>query len=99
VVSKGILIIIGIGEDGYREVLSVDVANTETKKSWERVFRPLKRRGLRGVKLITSFDHEGLRQAVERHFQQATWQRCQFHFQQSLLDYVRKNDREKSLVR
>jgi len=98
VVSKGILIIIGIGEDGYREVLSVDVANTETKKSWERVFRPLKRRGLRGVKLITSFDHEGLRQDVERYFQEATWQSL-IHFQQSLLDYVRKNDREKSLVR
>ena len=52
VVSKGILIIIGIGGDGYREVLSVDVANTETKKSWERVFHSLKRRGLKGAKLV-----------------------------------------------
>ena len=98
VVSKGILIIIGIGEDGYREVLSVDVANTETRESWERVFRNLKRRGLRGVKLITSDDHEGLRKDVERHFQQATWQSL-IHFQQSLLDYVRKVIGKKSLVR
>ena len=75
--------------------MSVDVANTETRESWERVFRSLKRRGLRGVKLITSDDHEGLRQAVERYFQGATWQRCQFHFQRNLLDCVRKNDREK----
>ena len=95
VVSKGVLIIIGIGEDGYREILSVEIANTETRESWERVFRSLKRRGLRGVKLITSDDHEGLRQAVERYFQEATWQRCQFHFQRNLLDCVRKNDREK----
>jgi len=95
VVAKGILIIIGIGEDGYREILSVDIADTETRESWGKVFRGLKRRGLRGVKLVVSDDHEGLRQAIERYFQGATWQRCQFHFQRNLLDYVRKNDREK----
>ena len=95
VTSQAVLIIIGIGEDGYREILSVDIADTETRESWKRVFRSLKRRGLRGVKLVVSDDHEGLRQAVERHFQGATWQRCQFHFQRNLLDYVRKNDRGK----
>ena len=47
------MIIIGIGEDGYREVLSVDIADTETKKSWERIFRSLKRRGLRGVNFLS----------------------------------------------
>ena len=73
----------------------MEIANTETRESWERVFRSLKRRGLRGVKLVVSDDHEGLRQAVERYFQEATWQRCQFHFQRNLLDCVRKNDREK----
>jgi transposase-like protein len=95
VTSQAVLIIIGVGEDGYREILGVEIANTETKESWERVFRNLKRRGLKGVKLVVSDDHEGLRQAVERYFQGASWQRCQFHFQHSLLDCVRRNDREK----
>ncbi|MCD6318057.1 transposase [Candidatus Aerophobetes bacterium] len=73
----------------------MDIANTKTREFWERVFRSLKRRELKGVKLVVFFDHEGLRQAIERHFQQAAWQRYQFHFQRNLLDYVRKNGREK----
>jgi len=81
VTSKGVLIIIGIGEDGYREILSVEIANTETKQAWERVFKNLKRRGLKGVRLIASDDHQGLRGAIERYFQGATWRKCQFHFQ------------------
>ncbi|MBC7189274.1 transposase [Candidatus Aerophobetes bacterium] len=75
VVSKGILIITAVGEDGYREVLSVDIANTETKESWERVFQNLIRRRLKGVKLIVSCDHEGLEAAIAKYFQEATWQR------------------------
>jgi putative transposase len=93
VISKGILIIIGIGEDGYREILSVEIANTETKEAWERVFKSLKRRGLKGVRLITSDDHQGLRAAIERYFQGVSWQRCQFHFQRNLLDCARQKDR------
>ena len=82
-----------IREDRFQLQLFARYQRSE-KALVSRVFRSLKRRGLRGVKLITSFDHEGLRQDVERHFQEATWQSL-IHFQQSLLDYVRKNDREK----
>ena len=63
----------GVGEDGYREILSVDMANTETKESWSRVFRDLKERGLAGVKLVVSDDHEGLYQALTRYFQGSSW--------------------------
>jgi len=95
VTSKGVLIIIGIGEDGYREILSVEIANTETKQAWERVFKNLNRRGLKGVRLIASDDHQGLRGAIERYFQGAAWQRCQFHFQQNLLDGVGRKQKKK----
>lgn len=95
VVSRGVLIVVGVGEDGYREILGVDIANTETKESWSRVFRHLKERGLRGVGLVVSDDHKGLREAITRYFQGALWQRCQFHFLHNLLDCVAKKDKEK----
>jgi len=93
VVSRGVLIVIGVGEDGYREIISVDIANTETKESWSRIFRRLKERGLKGVKLIVSDNHKGLRGAINRYFQEALWQRCQFHFTQNLLDHISKKNK------
>jgi len=95
VVSQGVLIVVGVGEDGYREILAVDIANTETKESWSRTFRYLKERGLKGVKLVVSDDHKGLREAITRYFQGTLWQRCQFHFLHNLLDSVAKKDKEK----
>jgi len=94
-VSQGVLIVVGVGEDGYREILAVDIANTETKESWSRVFQHLKQRGLKEVKLVVSDDHKGLRGAITRYFQGALWQRCQFHFLHNLLDSVAKKDKEK----
>ena len=92
---EGVLIITGIGEDGYREILTVDIAQTETEESWGRVFRDLKERGLKGVRLVVSDNHKGLRRAVERHFQGASWQRCQVHFCRNLLDCIPRKDKGK----
>jgi len=75
VVSQGVLIILGVDEDGYREILTVDLAHTETKESWSRVFRDLRKRGLKGVLLVVSDDHEGLRSALDRYFQGVEWQK------------------------
>ena len=94
VVSQGVLIILGVDEEGYREILSVDLANTETEESWSRVFRDLRKRGLKGVLLVVSDDHEGLRSALDRYFQGVEWQRCQFHFLHNLLDLVPKKKRK-----
>jgi len=94
VVSQGVLIILGIDEDGFREVLAIDLANTETGKSVSRVFRDLRKRGLKGVLLVVSDDHEGLRSALDRYFQGVEWQRCQFHFLHNLLDLVPKKKRK-----
>ena len=95
VLSQGVLIITGIGEDGYREILTVDIAQTETEESWGRVFRDLKERGLKGVRLVVSDNHKGLRRAVERHFQGVSWQRCQVHFCRNLLDCIPRKDKGK----
>ena len=86
VVSKGILIVLGVNERGMREILDVEIADTENATTWSDLFRRLKKRGLTGVLLVTSDDHEGIKAAVARHFQGATWQRCQCHFIKNVLD-------------
>jgi len=88
IVSEGVLIVYGVGEDGYREVLGVEVADTESEATYQELFRGLKGRGLRGVRLVTSDDHPGLEAAISRHFQGASWQRCQFHYSKNLLKLV-----------
>ena len=88
VVSQGVLVVSAVGEDGFREILGVEVADTESEASYQELFRSLKARGLRGVRLVVSDDHEGLKAAVFRHFQGASWQRCQVHYARNLLGMV-----------
>lgn len=88
--SRGLLIAVGINEDGYREIIGFQVANTETESSWGEFFVSLKERGLKDVHLVTSDNHKGLVSAVRRHFQGATWQRCQTHFSRNMLDQAPK---------
>ncbi|MGI6706638.1 MAG: IS256 family transposase [Clostridia bacterium] len=88
--SKGLLIAIGINEEGYREVIGFQLANSESENSWGEFFGSLKERGLKDVHLVTSDDHKGLVNAVRKHFQEASWQRCQTHFSRNMLDHAPK---------
>ena len=88
VVSQGVLVVAGVRDDGRREVLAVEVADTESEATYQDLFRRLKARGLRGVEWVTSDDHAGLAAAIARHFQGAGWQRCQVHFARNLLGRV-----------
>jgi putative transposase len=74
--------------DGFREILAVEVADTESEATYQELFRSLKTRGLPGVELVVSDDHKGLKAAIERHFQRASWQRCQVHYTRNLLGMV-----------
>jgi len=93
VVSQGVLVVSGVRGDGYREILAVSVADTESEATYQDLFRDLKGRGLTGVELVTSDDHPGLRAAIGRHFQGASWQRCQVHFARNLLGHVGRQHR------
>jgi putative transposase len=84
--SKGLMIAIGINEQGCREVLGFACADSETEAGWTAFFNGLKSRGLAQVDMIVSDSHKGLVRAVERCFQGATWQRCQTHFSRNVLD-------------
>ncbi|MDQ3238535.1 MAG: IS256 family transposase [Actinomycetota bacterium] len=85
VVSQGVLLVSAVREDGLREILAVEVSDTESEATYQELFRSLKRRGLKGVELVVSDDHEGLKAAISRHFQGASWQRCQVHYARNLL--------------
>lgn len=98
IVSRGVLTVTGIDADGYREVLGVWCADTESEASWSQVFRELKDRGLAGVRYVVSDNHRGLVDAIHRHFQGVVWQRCQVHFIRNALGKVQKKDRHKVLA-
>jgi transposase-like protein len=88
VVSQGVLVVSAVRDDGFREILGVEVADTESEATYQDLFRSLKARGLRGVELVICDDHEGLKAAVSRHFQGASRQRCQVHYSRNLLGMV-----------
>jgi putative transposase len=94
VVSEGVLVVSAVRDDGYREILAVEVADTESEATYQELFRSLKARGLKGVELVTSDDHEGLKAAIGRHFQGASWQRCQVHYARNLLGMVGLGERK-----
>jgi len=93
IIPQGVLIVVGIDAEGYREVLGVWCADSESEASWSAVFRELKERGLHGVSYVVSDDHTGLTKAIAHQFQGAIWQRCQVHFIRNVHAMVSKKDR------
>jgi len=87
VVNRAVLIVSGIRSDGYREILGVRIGDTESFATWEETFRWLKGRGLKGVMFVISDQHVGLVEAAARHFQGASWQRCQVHLMRNILGH------------
>ncbi len=88
IVSQGVLIVASVRADGHREILAVDVADTESAATYHHLFGDLKARGLSGVRLVTSDSHAGLKAAIDRHFQGASWNRCQVHLTRDLVGMV-----------
>ncbi len=86
IASKAVLVTIGITIEGRREILDWRVADSENEETWSAVFRDLKDRGLKGLKIVTSDGHKGIRKGIQRHFQGILWQRCRVHFKRSILN-------------
>ena len=87
VLMRAALIISGVRADGYREILGVRIADSESYTSWEETFAWLKARGLAGVMYVISDEHGGLKQAIAKHLQGAVWQRCQVHLIRNILGH------------
>lgn len=93
IVSRAILIALGIDWEGRRQVLAVEYANRESQSSWREFLLQLKERGLHGVQFIVSDDHPGLKAAIREVLPGVWWQRCYVHFLRNALDYLpRKAD-------
>jgi transposase-like protein len=92
IVSVAVTIATGVNTDGRREVLGADIGLSEAEPFWTGFLRKLARRGLRGVKLVVSDAHEGLKAAIAKVLG-ATWQRCRVHFMRNALAYAGKSGR------
>lgn len=95
VTSFPLIITTGIRKkDGKREILDIRTGQTENLETYKQVFADLKNRGLTGVRLVTSDDHQGITQAIAIHFPGAGWQRCHTHYQRNVLDKARTHQRK-----
>jgi putative transposase len=93
--DQAVMIAIGIGWDGRRQVLGIEVAHRESAPSWSAFLRGLKERGLHGVEFVVSDDHDGLKRAIRETLTGCHWQRCYVHFLRNALDHLpRKGDEE-----
>lgn len=94
VVSRAVVVATGVTAGGGREVLGVDIGDSEAETFWTAFLRSLKARGLGGVRLVISDAHEGLRAAIRKNLQGASWQRCRVHYVRNLLATVPKGSTE-----
>lgn len=92
VAKQALLLAIGVDYNGERHILDTSVANSEAEVNWRVFLEGLVRRGMHGLRMITSDDHSGLRAAIDAVFPGILWQRCQFHLQQNAHAYVTRKD-------
>jgi transposase-like protein len=92
IVSVAVIVAVGANADGRREVLGMQVGPSEAETFWTDFLRTLARRGLRGVKLVVSDAHEGIKAAVSK-VMNATWQRCRVHFMRNVSAHAGKSAR------
>jgi transposase-like protein len=92
IVSVAVIVAIAVNSDGRREVLGMDIGPSEAEPFWTDFLRKLTRRGLRGVKLVISDAHEGIKAAVAKVLH-ATWQRCRVHFMRNALAHASRQGR------
>ena len=97
IVSVAVIIAVGVNTDGTRELLGLAVGPSEAEPFWTEFLRSLSRRGLRGVKLVISDSHSGLKAAIAKVFK-ATWQRCRVHFMRNALAYAGNGQRQMVLA-
>jgi len=92
IVSVAVIVAVAVNGDGRREVLGMTVGCSEAETFWTEFLRSLARRGLRGVKLVVSDAHEGLKAAIAKVLH-ASWQRCRVHFMRNVLAHAGKSGR------
>jgi transposase-like protein len=93
-VNKALLVVAGVREDGYREILGARVADAEHGLTWEGIFSDLEDHGLSKVDLVIPDGHTGIQSAAERMFPSSSWQLCHVHFIRAVLRKVSRKCRK-----
>ena len=91
VCTKAVVVATAVTKEGEREIVGVDIGDSENGPFWKEFLRSIRRRGLQDVQLVTSDAHVGLRKAIAETFAGSSWQRCRVHFFRNVLATVRKN--------
>ena len=89
-VSQAVMIAIGVNEDGYREILDIDIMHEESYATYLGFFDALKERGISKVDLVISDGHKGIKRAARESFVGSSWQLCSIHFKRNLMKIVPK---------
>jgi len=92
------LVAIGINRQGYREILGISISLSEAEVHWRHFLEDLQSRGLKGIRLIISDDHSGLKAARMAVFPSVPWQRCQYHMAQNAQGYVPKRSMREEIA-
>lgn len=94
VISKSCRIVIGINEKENREIIGLNLSDSESEYSWSSFFEYLKSRGLSELKMVISDSHKGLVKALTETFVNVIWKRCQVHFLRNILSKIPKKNTE-----
>ncbi len=97
-VSQAVIIAIGVNEDGYREILDIDIMNEESYATYKGFFETLKERGVEKVDLVISDGHKGIKKAASHSFVGSSWQLCTVHVKRNLMKIVPKKHLTEVLV-
>ncbi len=91
-VSQAVMIAIGVNEDGYREILDIDIAYEESYATYKGFFESLKKRGIKQVDLVISDGHRGIKKAASESFTGSSWQLCSIHMKRNLMKIIPKKE-------
>jgi transposase-like protein len=91
-VSKAVMIAIGVNEEGYREILDIDIIHDESYATYHAFFEVLKDRGIEKVDLVISDGHRGIKKAASESFVGSSWQLCTVHMKRNLMKIVPKKE-------
>jgi len=94
VVNMAVQVVIGIDEDGKRDILAVQPMQEESESTYKSLFENLKSRGLQDVWLVVSDAHKGLAKAIKESFLGCSWQRCKVHFMRNILAHIPSREKE-----
>jgi transposase-like protein len=89
-ISQAVIIAIGVNEDGYREILDIDIAYEESYGSYKGFFETLKERGMKKIDLVISDGHKGIKRAAQESFSGSSWQLCSVHVKRNIIKIVPK---------